>query len=225
MWLSEPFTRGQAWVDLLILANYKIGYFYLRGNKIEVKRGDLARSEAVLAQRWQWSRGKVRGYLKTLETEQQIIQQKSNIINKITIINYRDYQKEDSRPTNRKTPERHPKDTNNKNKKNKKNKKRDIALKYFDYFWKVFPKQRRGSKDKTFPAFEKSLERDTWENIEKGLVAYVNSKSVKEGFAKGAAAWLNDDRWLDEPVQEIKTTTNQPKGSKIIFPKQRAGAK
>ena len=27
-WLSEKFTRGQAWVDLLLLAKYKEGFIY-----------------------------------------------------------------------------------------------------------------------------------------------------------------------------------------------------
>lgn len=118
-WLSEPFTRGQAWIDLLLLANHAYGYFYLRGNKIELQRGQLARSEAGLACRWHWSRGKLRAYLKQLEIEQQIEQQKSSLINKITIRNYDLYQKQDSRQDSRKPTESLQKDTNKKNKKNK----------------------------------------------------------------------------------------------------------
>jgi hypothetical protein len=30
-WLSEPFTRGQAWVDLLLIANHTTGHIRKRG--------------------------------------------------------------------------------------------------------------------------------------------------------------------------------------------------
>ena len=80
--------------------------------------------EDKLAERWKWSRGKVRSFLKTLKTEQQIEQQKSNIINKIIILNYNSYQEveqqieqqKDSRLNNRKTHNK--KEKNNKNEKN-----------------------------------------------------------------------------------------------------------
>lgn len=38
LWTCEPFTKGQAWVDLILLANHEYNYFYKRGIKIEVQR-------------------------------------------------------------------------------------------------------------------------------------------------------------------------------------------
>jgi len=32
-----------------------------------------------------------------------------------------------------------------------------------------------------------------------GVKNYVGSREVQDGYAKGAAAWLNDDRWTDQP--------------------------
>jgi hypothetical protein len=92
LWLSEPFTRGQAWIDLIGLANYKDGYFRIRGNRVDVKRGQCGYSELSLSARWRWSRGKVNRFLNELETEQQIIQQKTRLTTLITIINYDLYQ-------------------------------------------------------------------------------------------------------------------------------------
>ncbi len=93
-WLSEKFTRAQAWVDLLMLANHKDGHFRVRGQRVDVKRGQLAYSELSLAERWKWSRGRVRRYLAELssKTVQQIVQQKNNVTTLITIINYELYQ-------------------------------------------------------------------------------------------------------------------------------------
>lgn len=92
VWLSEPFSRGQAWVDLIMIANRKPGYFKIRGNRIDVNIGQVGRSASSLAHRWRWSRSKVERYLEELQKEQQITQQKSNITTLITILNYSQYQ-------------------------------------------------------------------------------------------------------------------------------------
>jgi len=65
----------------------------------------------------------------------------------------------------------------------------------FEDFWESFPRQRRGSKDKTKSAWKAALARAPKEEIMAGLAAYAKSEEVAKGFAKGAAAWLNDDRW------------------------------
>lgn len=93
LYLSEPFTRMQAWIDLLLLANHKEAFFYVRGNKVVVGRGQIGTSSRTLASRWQWSRGKVERFLQDLEEYGQIKPQKTNIITLISICNYDDYQK------------------------------------------------------------------------------------------------------------------------------------
>lgn len=93
IWYLEPFTKGQAWVDLIGNANHKDGQFEVRGNFITIKRGQIGWSEVTMAKRWKWSRNKVRRYLKWLETIQQIEQQKDRYLTTIiTIINYDKYQ-------------------------------------------------------------------------------------------------------------------------------------
>jgi len=92
IWYLEKFTRGQAWVDLLMLASHKEHCFLKRGIKIKQPRGVVGVSVIGLADRWQWSRGKVQRFLDDLETEQQIEQQKSRLTTLIKIINYSVYQ-------------------------------------------------------------------------------------------------------------------------------------
>lgn len=92
MYFSEPFTRMQAWIDLLILANHSGKELYIRGNKVEVKRGEIARSTDSFAQRWRWSRGKVLRYFSHLENSHMIVQQKSHVITLLSICKYDSYQ-------------------------------------------------------------------------------------------------------------------------------------
>ena len=95
-YFSEPFTRIMAWIDLLMLANHKGMNMYVRGNKVEIKRGETAIAQETLATRWKWSRGKVKRYLNELEKDRQIVQQKSNVISTISIVNYDAYQSDDT---------------------------------------------------------------------------------------------------------------------------------
>lgn len=92
MYYAEPFTRMQAWFDLLLLANIEDRDMFIRGNRIAVKRGMVVNSKDCLAGRWRWSRGKVTRYLDMLETEGMIEQQKSNVITCISITKFDYYQ-------------------------------------------------------------------------------------------------------------------------------------
>lgn len=92
LWTAESFTRGQAWVDLILLASHKENHFIKRGIKVEVKRGQVGVSEKGLADRWKWSTGKVSRFLKYLEGEHQIEHLKTNLTTIISILKYDEYQ-------------------------------------------------------------------------------------------------------------------------------------
>ena len=92
LWLSEPFTKGQTQVDLLLLASHKDTIFWKRGIEVKQARGTVGVSEIGLSDRWKWSRGKTRRFLNWLENEQQIVQQKSRVTTLIKITNYDNYQ-------------------------------------------------------------------------------------------------------------------------------------
>ena len=92
LWLDEPFTRGQAWVDLVMLANHKPGYIRIAGQRIDVPRGSVGRGKEGLSKRWKWSRGKVNRFIKELENEGQISQKAVHRISLISICNYSEYQ-------------------------------------------------------------------------------------------------------------------------------------
>lgn len=83
----------------------------------------------------------------------------------------------------------------------------------FEKFWEIYPKTRRGSKEKALNAYRKALTRDTEENIYEGTRRYAASDEVARGFGKGAEAWLNDDRWRNdyEPPKVADQNNNGPK--------------
>lgn len=91
-WADKPFDRARAWIDLLMMANHKDGTIRQRGITVPIKRGQVGTSEVSLADKWGWSRGKVRRFLKDLSTTRQIEQQNNNVSSLITIVNYSMYQ-------------------------------------------------------------------------------------------------------------------------------------
>ena len=96
MWEDEPFTRAQAWIDILFMTNYHDSSFFVRGVEIFVKRGQFAVSEQVLSKKWNFSRTKLRKFLFWLEKKHQIKQQKNNVLSIYTVINYDKYNPENT---------------------------------------------------------------------------------------------------------------------------------
>jgi hypothetical protein len=122
LWLEQKFSRGQAWVDLIMLTNHKPGYIRKRGIKIPINRGECGWSVLALAARWRWSRGKVQRFLDELQDEQQIVQQKSKLTTIIKLVNYEAYQANDTtiRATNgQQTDNKRTQTINDNNDKNK----------------------------------------------------------------------------------------------------------
>ena len=66
LWTEKPFSRAQAWIDLLLKANYAPSKCVIKGTSITIKRGQVLRAEETLAADWGWSRGKVRRFLSYL---------------------------------------------------------------------------------------------------------------------------------------------------------------
>ena len=103
LWKAEPFTKGQAWVDILLLTNHSDQIMTVKnGTMVEVKRGQCGYSELALGDRWKWSRGKVKRFLAVLSNQKMIHQKKVDNRTIIIVCNYDQFQtdsKQDSKRT------------------------------------------------------------------------------------------------------------------------------
>jgi len=132
-YFSEKFTKAQAWVDLILIANHKEKIIYVRGVEVLIKRGFVGYSEEGLAKRWGWSRDKVRRFKNSMEIRQQIRQHKSSTLSQIEILKYDLYQPSNTIDnTTDNTREKHQKNTN-KNEKNEKEKGTANKKKYLEF--------------------------------------------------------------------------------------------
>ena len=88
LWLCEPFSRGQAWLDLTLLANDRPRSLKVRGVDVALEVGEVGRSVVALADRWQWSREKVRRFLEELRDARKITYRMDNVATVIRVLDY-----------------------------------------------------------------------------------------------------------------------------------------
>lgn len=197
LWLAEPFSRGQAWVDLLMLAQSKPGWILVRGISIDLDRGQVGYSELSLSERWKWSRGKVRRFISELKKREMVDVKQDNKTTVISIMNFDSYQ---STQTTNGTPSGTPSgttdgqqtDTNKKERKKDRKKKENIphgdavtVLENDNSFYLTKKKRRlEGKRLETFMRF--------W-----GAFAYPKGK------AEAADAWLDIPTLTDALVESI----------------------
>jgi hypothetical protein len=102
IWLGERFTRGQAWVDLLMLAAFEEHEAPSYGFRdvMRVKRGQVLTSQVRLAERWGWDRRTVRMFLRNLERRGMVLIEGSKDTHTgftlVTIRKYDPYQNTDA---------------------------------------------------------------------------------------------------------------------------------
>ena len=92
LWSDKPFSMGQAWIDLLMLAEWCDKDVVSRGEIVHLKRGQVGRSILWLADRWGWDRKRVKRFLVILESQKMATTDSTTKGTIITIENYNKYQ-------------------------------------------------------------------------------------------------------------------------------------
>lgn len=92
LWLSEPFTRAQAWLDLIGLANYEAREVWEGAQCLKIPRGSLFTTLSRLSARWRWSKKKTMRFLNELENAGMCTTKGNAKGTAITIENYNKFQ-------------------------------------------------------------------------------------------------------------------------------------
>jgi len=92
LWEKQPFSQGQAWIDLLMRAGYKDKTVAFDKQVISLNRGQFVTSERSLMEKWGWNKTRVRIFLKLLESEKMITRKSDHLKTIITICNYAAFQ-------------------------------------------------------------------------------------------------------------------------------------
>ena len=156
LWKDKPFSKGQAWIDLIFLAKYKNEKFPFKNKIISGERGTVYKSMTELSERWGWSRDRVRFFLNQLQDNESIQYTSTTHQTTIKLIKYSDFQDTPTTETatnpqpshNQVTTNSQPTHISNKINKRNKGKKNNIyaqkncACEFFDDLWKLYPRKR-----------------------------------------------------------------------------------
>ena len=145
IWNDKPFSKGQAWIDLLLRANHKDSKVLINDTWIEIKPGETIWSIKDMAERWGWSRSKVGRFIDGLQTERMVNQKRTSKFTKISVVNWKKYQQDEHQTNIKRTSNEHQTNTNNnvKNVKNERIIKSDDLVKtqsVYDLFIRLFDK-------------------------------------------------------------------------------------
>jgi hypothetical protein len=221
LWLVGRFTPGQAWVDLLMRANYQDGRVLRGGRWIPVARGQVFTSQKALAARWRWDRKTVRSFLDALKVDAMLAIETSKETDTgytlLTILNFERFQGETTngldirtgieggtRPDIESASNGHPIPTSNK--KNKGTRKaHTLDDEEFDRFYQRYP--RRVAPADARKAWVRATTQATAADILAGLERQLPARGAMEKrFRPYPATWLNGGRWADEdPVTPPRT--------------------
>ncbi len=92
LWEDKPFSRGQAFIDLILLVNHSDNKTMVDGELVEVKRGSRITSLRKLGESWGWSPAKVKKFLEQLQKDNMIVYKCDNKKTLVAIENYSVYQ-------------------------------------------------------------------------------------------------------------------------------------
>ena len=188
LWAEKPFSKGQAWIDLIMLANHETKKMPYKGKIITCERGTVNLSISFLAEKWGWSRRKTRDFLKLLESDGMVSVKATTHRTTITIENYAFYndvrttkgQQADSKRT---TKGQQADTTNNDNNENNDNNINNI---YGEFKNVVLSDEEIEKLKAKFPDWEERIEK---------LSAYMKSegKRYKSHYAT-ILAWARSEK-------------------------------
>ena len=151
IWDDKPFSRGQAWIDLLMMANHEAKDIFFDGGVYRVERGQQLTSIRKLSEIWGWSRTKTTKFLNDLKKAEMVSFKSDTKKTVITIVNYDNYQdaeiQKEPQKSHEQATEKPQKDTNKNDKELKNDKENNIngqAEEMFERIWQLYPFMKRG---------------------------------------------------------------------------------
>lgn len=218
IWKEKPFSKGHAWIDLILMANHEDNKLHFNGCLIIIKKGQLLTSKLRLSKKWGWNHKTVTAFLTLLKTDNMADNKTDNRSTLITITNYNEYQVLRKNKTDNKTDNRadshgiatgQPRDTNNNV--NNVNNDNNNYICAFEEIWKKYPKPI--GKKQALRHFQSSVKsQKDIEDMLAALINYLKSDTVIKGFIQNGATWFNNWRdWIEVKKFDIATFTPQRK--------------
>jgi hypothetical protein len=189
------YSKFEAWNYILLSCAFEDRRIMTGTHLIDVKRGQLITTEAILMDRFQWSKSKLRTFLKILIDDEMIIRESDRKKTILTVVKYEDYQVQETiiiqdpeKPKTQKKPTEQKTNTIDQRKEKFKNDLQEfvsmydqsLISKFFDY-WSELNKSGTKMKWELQQTFQLNLRLSTWARNDRN---YNNSKTPQNGTKK-----------------------------------------
>ena len=91
-WIWSDSEYLKAWIDLIMMANHEPRKWATKTKLITINRGEVITSMRKLAERWNWSVGKVRRFVALLQSDNMVTQIPAHSWTHLSICKYDTYQ-------------------------------------------------------------------------------------------------------------------------------------
>lgn len=220
LWQDKPFSKGQAWIDILLEVNHTKNDCLLGNKVIKVEVGEKVTSIRKLCNKWGWSNTKVKNFLNLLQKQNMISYKSDTKKTVIKVLNYSDYQRSSNKENISKAHQKHIKnDAKAHQKHTNKNVKNDKNEKEIKHIWSFYKKtfsgvyeprklsdKRKGKIKQRLKTYSADEIKTALKNMRKNdYLCGSNDKS--RVYAKPEYCFRNDEKieeWLNQK-QEKKT--------------------
>ncbi|MFZ5968409.1 MAG: hypothetical protein ACOYVK_14700 [Bacillota bacterium] len=206
-WLYQEirsFSKFEAWVDMLMMANHSSNKFVLGNEIVEVERGSFITSIRKLGDRWKWSNKKVVCFLKLLRNDQMISFESNTKRTHIAIENYSKYQDRENTEETRREHTGNTQETQKHTNKNDKNDKEDIYTSEFEEFWSFYPNKK--GKSGTYKHWKNLIKKFKPKDLIRAARNYANAcKNIDKQFIKVGYNFFGDGVFMDYIELQAKT--------------------
>lgn len=139
LWDDKPFSKGQAWMDLVMMVNHDESKIPFDNGIIKINRGETLTSHEKLSKRWGWSRKKTANFINCLKRDDMLHVKRTGKGTILTVVNYDNFQSQGTKMERKKgdkesesgTGKEHKQIRINKDKRKKEN-NTPLRGKYFD---------------------------------------------------------------------------------------------
>ena len=221
IWSDKPFAKGQAFIDLILMAGYEPKKICINGKPELLDTGEFHTSITKLAERWGVSWKTAQGYLNTFEKDGKITSTRRAHGTTIKVSNYAKYQtfseKSDERSTEHSTylsteqstylstglstDKQYNKYNKDINSINSSSSYSSSSSELFESFWSRYPKKRkRRETEKLFK--EMRIDQGELEQILKGLDKWIECEDWKKNdgqYIQSPDKFLQNQQWKEKP--------------------------
>lgn len=200
---GRNFSRAEAWIWLLLRANYEERKVVIGSDIYRCKKGQLITSQLKLCKTFNWGNSRLKTFLKLLQKDKMINLQTNSKLTLITVLNYESYQTSNMQTNIKQISNKvQPRTNNNINNNNKEN---NIKIAEFEKWWNLYNK--KVGKKEALQYWIKKINHSDFIDIFNHTRKYI-VKNEKQ-YRKDPIRYFRRETWKDEIVDNIQNDITQ----------------